>query len=69
MYLFYFNLFIYKWINDLKYLYNNFFYIICYLMDICKLIKKAWRNYTWFSMVAMNGEKGDKQFNKIYNNE
>lgn len=42
--------------------------ILYLLMDICKLLKKAWRNYTWFSMVAMHGEKGDKRFKEIYTN-
>ena len=37
-------------------------------MDICKWLKKAWRNYTWFSMVAMYGEEGDKRFKEIYGN-
>ena len=37
-------------------------------MNICKCLKKAWRNYTWFSMVAMNGEEGDRRFKQIYGN-
>ena len=38
-------------------------------MCIVDLFKKAWRNYTWFSMVAMHGEEGDKRFKEIYNND
>jgi len=35
-------------------------------MDICKWFKKVWRGYTWFSMVAMHGEEGDKRFKEMY---
>ena len=37
-------------------------------MDICKWLKKIWRNYTWFSMVAMYGDEGDRRFKQIYSN-
>ena len=35
------------------------------LKQIFKSIGKCWDNYTWFSMVAMNGEEGDKRY-KMY---
>ena len=39
-------------------------------MGFCKSLtncfKSACRNYTWFSMVAMNGEEGDRRFREIY---
>ena len=27
--------------------------------------KTAWRNYTWFSMVAMNGDDGERRFEQL----
>ena len=37
------------------------------LKKISKSLGKCWDNYTWFSMVAMHGEEGDRRY-KIYKN-
>ena len=31
-----------------------------FFKKIVNFLKKCWENYTWFSMVAMNGERGDE---------
>ena len=40
-------------------------------MNYCKKVSnslsKFWDNYTWFSMVAMHGEEGDRRY-KMYKN-
>ena len=33
-----------------------------YCQKIYQSISKCWDNYTWFSMVAMNGEEGDRRY-------
>ena len=35
-------------------------------MFLCDLLKKLYLNYTWFSMVAMHGEEGDRRFYELY---
>lgn len=38
--------------------------MVCF-KKISNYIGKCWDNYTWFSMVAMNGDEGDRRY-KIY---
>ena len=38
-----------------------------YCIRFCKFFKDAWDNFTWFSMVAMNGEQGDRKFRNYMN--
>lgn len=38
--------------------------MVC-LKKISKSLGKCWDNYTWFSMVAMHDEEGDRRY-KIY---
>ena len=33
------------------------------------MVKRAWLNFTWFSMVVMRGEEGDRDFKRIYSKE
>lgn len=35
-------------------------------MNICKFLERCWLNFTWFSMVAMNGEEGDRRFKQQF---
>lgn len=38
-------------------------------MGFFKCLRNIYLSFTWFSMVAMNGEEGDKRFNQIYNKD
>lgn len=35
---------------------------------LSKKLRKLYLDYTWFSMVAMNGEEGDRRFREYYGN-
>ena len=43
--------------------------MLLFKMNICKILYKLWLDYTWFSMVAMHGENGDKRFRERYGNK
>lgn len=52
--------FIYELLISIK---NKILYIyMSYCQKIYQSISKCWDNYTWFSMVAMNGEEGDRRY-------